>query len=113
MTQEQWGSLQQDLLNTVGQNNYKAWIEPLRLTELSDGVATFTGDGNKMFFSRNNMEGKNVNDQIDRKIYEADWSEEGTWTNITELPFNSDDYSSCHPTLSADGKRLYFAMHNL
>ena len=42
MTQEQWGSLQQDLLNTVGQNNYKAWIEPLWLAELSDGVATFT-----------------------------------------------------------------------
>lgn len=42
MTQEQWGSLQQDLLNTVGQNNYKAWIEPLRLAGLSDGVATFT-----------------------------------------------------------------------
>ncbi|MDC0737996.1 chromosomal replication initiator protein DnaA [Cognatishimia sp. SS12] len=42
MTQEQWGSLQEDLLNTVGQNNYKAWIEPLQLAELSDGVATFT-----------------------------------------------------------------------
>ncbi|WP_072793346.1 chromosomal replication initiator protein DnaA [Cognatishimia maritima] len=42
MEQEQWGSLQQDLLNTVGQNNYKAWIEPLRLTELADGVATFS-----------------------------------------------------------------------
>lgn len=42
MTQEQWGSLQEDLLNTVGQNNYKAWIEPLRLAELADGVATFT-----------------------------------------------------------------------
>ncbi len=42
MTQEQWGSLQEDLLNTVGQNNYKAWIEPLHLAELADGVATFT-----------------------------------------------------------------------
>ncbi|MFY0595417.1 MAG: chromosomal replication initiator protein DnaA [Cognatishimia sp.] len=42
MKQEQWGSLQQDLLQTVGQNNYKAWIEPLQLAELSNGVATFT-----------------------------------------------------------------------
>jgi len=42
MKQEQWGSLQQDLLQTVGQNNYKAWIEPLQLAELSNGVATFS-----------------------------------------------------------------------
>ncbi len=42
MTQEQWGSLQQDLLKTVGQNNYKAWIEPLKFAELENGVATFT-----------------------------------------------------------------------
>ncbi|MEP2534300.1 chromosomal replication initiator protein DnaA [Shimia sp.] len=41
MTQEQWGALQQDLLKTVGQNNYKTWIEPIEFSELSDGVATF------------------------------------------------------------------------
>ncbi len=73
-----------------------------------DGVATFASEGEKMFFSRNNMDGKNEADLIDRKIYEADMVE-GTWTNITELPFNSDDYSTCHPALSADGKRLYFS----
>jgi chromosomal replication initiator protein len=42
MTQDQWGSLQHDLLKTVGQNNYKAWIEPLKFAEVQDGVATFT-----------------------------------------------------------------------
>lgn len=41
MTQEQWGVLQQDLLKTIGQNNYKTWIEPISFGELSDGVATF------------------------------------------------------------------------
>ncbi|MEP5625059.1 MAG: DnaA N-terminal domain-containing protein, partial [Hyphomicrobiales bacterium] len=41
MTQEQWGALQGNLLNTVGQNNYKTWIEPLEFAELEDGVATF------------------------------------------------------------------------
>lgn len=41
MTQEQWGELKQDLLRTVGQNNFKTWIEPLEFAELSEGVATF------------------------------------------------------------------------
>ncbi len=41
MTQELWGALQQDLLKTVGQNNYKTWIEPLEFANLTDGVATF------------------------------------------------------------------------
>ena len=41
MTQEQWGSLQEGLLKTVGQNNYKAWIEPLQFADVQDGVAIF------------------------------------------------------------------------
>jgi chromosomal replication initiator protein len=42
MTQEQWGSLRQDLLKTVGQNNFKTWIEPIEFSDLADGVATFS-----------------------------------------------------------------------
>ena len=41
MTQEQMGTLQQELLKTVGQNNYKAWIEPLEFADIQGGVATF------------------------------------------------------------------------
>lgn len=41
MTQEKWGQLRQRLLKTVGQNNYKTWIEPLEFAELQDGVAVF------------------------------------------------------------------------
>jgi len=41
MTQEKWGQLRQRLLKTVGQNNYKTWIEPLEFSNLKDGVATF------------------------------------------------------------------------
>ncbi|WP_299600870.1 chromosomal replication initiator protein DnaA [uncultured Tateyamaria sp.] len=41
MTQEKWGQLRQRLLKTVGQNNYKTWIEPLQFRGLQDGIATF------------------------------------------------------------------------
>jgi chromosomal replication initiator protein len=41
MTQEQWGQLQNNLLKTVGKNNFATWIEPLEFLEITDGVATF------------------------------------------------------------------------
>jgi len=42
MTQEQWGQLKQDLLKSVGKNNYTNWIEPLELADVNEGVATFS-----------------------------------------------------------------------
>jgi chromosomal replication initiator protein len=42
MTQVQWGQLKQTLLETVGQNNFKNWIEPLELDKVAEGVATFS-----------------------------------------------------------------------
>ena len=41
MTDEKWGQLRQRLLKTVGQNNYKTWIEPIEYRDIKDGVATF------------------------------------------------------------------------
>jgi chromosomal replication initiator protein len=41
MTNELWGQIRQELLSTVGKNNYVNWIEPLEFSELSEGVATF------------------------------------------------------------------------
>lgn len=42
MTQEQWGQIKQDLLKSVGKNNYTNWIEPLELSDVNEGVATFS-----------------------------------------------------------------------
>lgn len=41
MTQQEWEQLNQQLLKTIGQNNFKTWIEPLRFHDLQDGIATF------------------------------------------------------------------------
>ncbi len=40
MTQDQWGEIRQRLLKTVGQNNYKTWIEPIAPGKIADGIAT-------------------------------------------------------------------------
>ncbi len=73
-----------------------------------EGAATFNASGTLMFFTRNTSEGKNRFGKINLKIYMAK-NVKGYWKEIKELPFNSDRHSTCHPSLSADGKRLYFA----
>lgn len=73
-----------------------------------DGTATFTPDGESMIFSRNNRDGQNKAGLIDLKIYSAR-RKKGDWVGTKELPFNSPDFATCHPSLSADGSLLFFA----
>ncbi|MBK9014120.1 MAG: OmpA family protein [Saprospiraceae bacterium] len=73
-----------------------------------DGAPTFTPDGQTMIFSRNNGSGVNSLGVIALKTYSARL-ESGRWEQVQALPFNSDDFSTCHPTLTADGNLLFFA----
>ena len=41
MTDQLWGTLREELKSTLGRNNFTTWIEPLELTHLKGGVATF------------------------------------------------------------------------
>ena len=41
MTNETWGLVREELINRVGRNNYVTWIEPLKLSNMQDGVARF------------------------------------------------------------------------
>ncbi|WP_428653315.1 OmpA family protein [Runella sp.] len=80
-------------------------------TRYHEGPVTFSGDGSQIIFTRNNFnEGqKGVSDDnnIKLKLYSARWGN-GDWTNVQELPFNSNEYSTAHPSLSKDGSLLYF-----
>ncbi|MFS1520559.1 OmpA family protein [Flavobacterium covae] len=73
----------------------------------------FTKDLKTVYFTRNNFNegkvGKDDKKVINLKIYRANLNTKGEWINITELPFNSDQYSVAHPALSPDEKTLYFA----
>ncbi|MDD7885667.1 OmpA family protein [Flavivirga sp. 57AJ16] len=76
-----------------------------------DGPVTITKDGRTMYFSRNNFtEGVEVKDKkglTNMKIYRATLVD-GLWTNIEDLPINSDDFSTQHPALNIDDTKLYF-----
>ena len=81
-------------------------------TKFHESTPVFTKDGTTVYFTRNNYNngkrGKNANETTLLKVYKATLKGE-SWDAITELPFNSDNYSVAHPALSFDEKTLYFA----
>jgi outer membrane protein OmpA-like peptidoglycan-associated protein/tetratricopeptide (TPR) repeat protein len=81
-------------------------------TKFHEASPAFTKDGKTVYFTRNNYlngkKGKDVEKTTLIKIYKATL-ENGKWTNITAVPFASDNYSTAHPAFSPDEKTLYFA----
>ncbi len=79
-------------------------------TKYHEASVTFAPDNLTMYFTRNNY-GKKLkraqNGDNNLKIYRS-VKVDGEWTEAEELPFNSDEYSTGHPALSPDGKKLYF-----
>lgn len=81
-------------------------------SKFHESSPAFTKDGKTMYFTRNNyLDGKKGEDNKKitlLKLYKATLNGE-TWGNVTELPFDSNEYSTAHPALSPDEKTLYFA----
>jgi len=82
-----------------------------------DGPAAISADGNTMYFSSESFrEGEYEKEKIakDRQkrsqvyLYRATKSGSG-WDNVKDLPFNNKDYSTGNPSISKDGRVLYFA----
>ena len=92
MTQEIWGELRQKLLKTVGQNNYKTWIEPLEFAQLSDGVALFNVPTNFM----GNYVSQNFSDLI---LYELNSAGE----SVQRVSFKVAANKSARPKPTASG----------
>jgi len=71
----------------------------------------FTKDGNTLYFTRDNYDGRKLRkdreNTVNLKLYRSD-KVDGKWSDVVELPFNSNDYSVGHPALSPDEETLYF-----
>ncbi len=85
-------------------------------TKFHDATPSFSEDQSTIYFTRNNlMKGRARKDDegiIRLKIFSAEGGGEGgstSFKNVEGLPFNSDEYSVAHPSLSPDGNFLYFA----
>jgi outer membrane protein OmpA-like peptidoglycan-associated protein/tetratricopeptide (TPR) repeat protein len=100
-------------------NDNGTFSEPTAVNELNttfhDGPVTLSKDGNTMYFARDgHSEGqyqtsKKSNVKVGQQgLYKA-VKENGVWKVVEALPFNSTSYSVTNPSLSDDGKTLYFA----
>lgn len=84
-------------------------------TKFHDGPATLSADGNTMYFSSETFKDGQFDKDKSKKLkygkvglFKA--TKEGDkWTNIKALPFNNKDYNVGNPSLSKDGKTLYFS----
>ncbi len=84
-------------------------------TRYHEATLAFSPDETKVYFTRNNYQNSLKRDSKGTnhlKLYSAELRKNedssSTWQNVKELPFNSDNYSVGHPTVSRDGKLLYF-----
>lgn len=83
-------------------------------SKFNDGPAAFDKNSNLVFFTSNNMNDRRNKKRTDEleisrvKIYSGKIVG-GKIKEIKELPFNSSNYSCAHPTISTDGKTMYFS----
>ena len=72
---------------------------------------TFTKDLKTVYFSRNNYINKKATKDEDGwvliQMYKATVGADGEWTNITPMPFNSDNYQTGHPVLNDAENKLF------
>ena len=100
-------------------NEDKTFSKPEEVVELNtrwhDGPVTISADGNTMYFSRDSHgekefeKDKKLNAKFSQVYLYKATKEGNTWGNITSLPFNAKDHSNSSPSLSKDGKTLYFS----
>jgi outer membrane protein OmpA-like peptidoglycan-associated protein len=87
-------------------------FEGIDKKDIHDANATITKDGQTMYFTRDNVNKRNkkIYDKkgtTHLKIYKATLKD-SLWSEVTELPFNDNVFSTGHPALSPDNKTLYF-----
>jgi outer membrane protein OmpA-like peptidoglycan-associated protein len=73
-----------------------------------EGPVTFNEAGDFMIFTRNNYDGESSEGVVRLQLFSSELVD-GKWQKPTALPFNNNEYSVGHASLSKDGKTLYFA----
>lgn len=80
-------------------------------SNLHEGTAIISPSGDMMYFTRsrmvNNKPGQAKNNDNHLEICQAHGTNDN-WTDVSSLPFNSTEYSCGHPSLTSDGKRMFF-----
>lgn len=93
------------------------WKSPVPLNGVNgkyhDGIASLSKDGKTMYFTRSHYDGKRLgkdsNSENNTQIYFSLQDANGNWTEARTVPFNNPEYMYAHPSLSEDGKMMFFS----
>ncbi len=94
-------------------NTDNSLANPARLSgkinkKFHEGPVAFNQAGDFMIFTRNNYDGTSSEGVVRLQLFSSKLMD-GKWTKPVPLPFNDNEYSVGHATISKDGKWLYFA----
>ena len=132
-----WSSSRDDIARSKGENVKNVWSgatanqlfsapiegvseKPFNIKFLKSDLkntwneshASYSADGKTVVFMRNNLDdGERItsNGGMEFSLYIADVDAEGNWRDVKAFPHNGSGYSTGFPSLSPDGKTLYFA----
>jgi outer membrane protein OmpA-like peptidoglycan-associated protein len=108
-----------DLYQSTFNKQNNTYSDPVSISELNsvyhEGPLTMTKDGNTIYFSSESFNEKVFEKDKIKKLkfgqvalYKA-VKNNGKWSTITSLPFNSKSYSTGNPSIDSTGKILFFA----
>ena len=106
-----------DLFFTSPKKDSKKWTSPIALsnginTLFNEGPCCFYNDSANIAFSRNIFTDKKFGSSMKSGnymgIFFADFSDD-KWINVRPFEYNSTTYNVMHPSLTKDGKRMFFA----
>ena len=82
-------------------------------SNFNEGPATFNDRQNVIYFTRNLNYKKQFGSSIDRKnrlgIFYSKLTKSDGWQDVQEFKYNNPEYNVAHPSLSEDGKYLFFS----
>jgi outer membrane protein OmpA-like peptidoglycan-associated protein/tetratricopeptide (TPR) repeat protein len=82
-------------------------------TRYNDGSASFSKDGNYIYFTRNNIvdnvDIRGTDGKINLQIFQAKLNKYNHFADVKEFFYNSPEYSCAHPSTNANGTILYFS----
>lgn len=110
-------------VNNEGEIIGKELISDFSKNKISKTGLTYTKGLDAVYFSSNNLrkvysktkEYRRRRRRVNNKksqIFKATVQADGSWSNIESLSFNKKRYTYENPTLSNDGKQLYFVSNN-
>ena len=102
----------QKTIYSTTNNNGRQWSSPNPLPAANpnhhyEGSFSFNKAGDKVYFTRNVGKENDANTSH-LKMYEANVVG-NQWTNVREMSFNNNFYSVGSPSISANGRTLYFS----